>query len=150
MKFRIALLPAFAAITFTAMAQEPVVEPPVQVIDLAIPEPAQEEEQIFTIVEVMPEFPGGQDALFAYLAKNVRYPQAEQEAGISGTVYVNFVVGTDGALRNVKILRGVKDAPGFDVETLRVVQNMPNWIPGTQRGKPVAVQYNLPIRFVLD
>lgn len=148
MNYRLTLLPACLAFTFTAMAQEPVVEPPVPVIEHV--EPAQEEEQIFTIVEVMPEFPGGQDALFAYLAKHVRYPEAEREAGIQGTVYVNFIIGADGALSNAKILRGVKDAPGFDIETLRVVQSMPNWTPGTQRGKPVAVQYNLPIRFVLD
>lgn len=105
------------------------------------------EEEIFTIVEDMPSFPGGEAKLFEYLGKNIKYPQIAKEAGISGIVYVNFVVGTDGNISDVKVLRGI--GGGCDEEAIRVVKNMPQWTPGKQRGKPVKVSYNLPIRFSL-
>jgi protein TonB len=106
------------------------------------------EEEIFTIVESMPEFPGGgQEALFKYLQKEMKYPQIAKENGIQGTVFVNFVVGKDGKIRDVKILRGVNKM--LDDEAIRVVKAMPSWKPGKQRGKPVSVSYNLPIKFTL-
>ncbi|MDQ3192233.1 MAG: energy transducer TonB [Bacteroidota bacterium] len=76
----------------------------------------------------------------------MKYPQMAKDAGIQGTVYVTFVIGSDGKVTDVKVLRGVK---GLDDEAIRVVQKMPAWSPGKQRGKAVSVQYNLPIRFVL-
>ncbi len=106
-----------------------------------------EEEQIFTIVEEMPSFPGGEGKLFEYLGKNIKYPQMATDAGISGVVYVTFVVDKDGKIRDVKVLRGI--GGGCDEEAVRVVKSMPPWKPGKQRGKPVTVQYNLPIRFTL-
>ncbi len=106
------------------------------------------EEEIFTIVESMPEFPGGgQEALFKYLQKEMKYPQVAKENGIQGTVFVNFVVGKDGKIRDVKILRGVNKM--LDDEAIRVVKAMPTWNPGKQRGKSVSVSYNLPIKFTL-
>lgn len=105
------------------------------------------EEEVFTIVEEMPSFPGGEAKLFEYLGKNIKYPQIAKEAGISGVVYVNFVVGPQGNISDVKVLRGI--GGGCDEEAVRVVKNMPNWKPGKQRGKPVKVSYNLPIRFSL-
>jgi protein TonB len=106
------------------------------------------EEEIFTIVESMPEFPGGgQEALFKYLQKTMKYPQIAKENGIQGTVFVNFVVGKDGKIRDAKILRGVNKM--LDEEAIRVVKAMPSWKPGKQRGKPVSVSYNLPIKFTL-
>ncbi|MCB9336111.1 MAG: energy transducer TonB [Flavobacteriales bacterium] len=106
------------------------------------------EEEIFTIVESMPEFPGGgQEALFKYLQKEMKYPQVAKENGIQGTVFVNFVVGKDGKIRDVKILRGVNKM--LDDEAIRVVKAMPSWKPGKQRGKAVSVSYNLPIKFTL-
>ncbi|MCB9364687.1 MAG: energy transducer TonB [Flavobacteriales bacterium] len=106
------------------------------------------EEEIFTIVESMPEFPGGgQEALFKYLQKEMKYPQIAKENGIQGTVFVNFVVGKDGKIRDAKILRGVNKM--LDEEAIRVVKAMPSWKPGKQRGKPVSVSYNLPIKFTL-
>lgn len=106
------------------------------------------EEEIFTIVESMPEFPGGgQEALFKYLQKEMKYPQIAKENGIQGTVFVNFVVGKDGKIRDVKILRGVNKM--LDEEAVRVVKAMPAWKPGKQRGKNVSVSYNLPIKFTL-
>lgn len=106
-----------------------------------------EEEQIFTIVEEMPTFPGGEAELFKYLGKNIKYPQMATDAGISGVVYVTFVVDKDGKIRDVKVLRGI--GGGCDEEAVRVVKSMPTWKPGKQRGKAVTVQYNLPIRFTL-
>jgi periplasmic protein TonB len=106
-----------------------------------------EEEQIFTIVEEMPSFPGGEAELFKYLGKTIKYPQMATDAGISGVVYVTFVVGKDGKISDVKVLRGI--GGGCDEEAIRVVKSMPTWKPGKQRGKAVPVQYNLPIRFTL-
>ncbi len=107
-----------------------------------------EEEQIFTIVEDDPEFPGGQAALMQYLQSNLRYPTMAREAGIQGTVFVTFVVERDGSITDVRVLRGV--GGGLDEEAIRVVRNMPAWTPGRQRGQAVRVQFNLPIRFVLN
>ena len=114
-----------------------------------IPEVVEEveEEQIFTIVEEMPSFPGGEAAMIKYLAQNTRYPPMAKEAGIEGTVYVTFVVNENGEVSDVRVLRSI--GGGTDEEAIRVVQNMPRWTPGKQRGKPVRVQYNLPIRFTL-
>ncbi|MCC7331549.1 MAG: energy transducer TonB [Flavobacteriales bacterium] len=106
------------------------------------------EEEIFTIVESMPEFPGGgQEALFKYLQSEMKYPQIAKENGIQGTVFVNFVVGSNGKIKDVKVLRGVNKL--LDDEAIRVVKAMPAWTPGKQRGKAVSVSYNLPIKFTL-
>jgi len=105
------------------------------------------EEKIFTIVEQMPQFPGGDAALMKYLGNNIKYPPIAKDAGIQGTVYVTFVVSEDGKVKDVKVLRSI--GGGCDEEAIRVVKNMPTWSPGKQRGKAVKVQYNLPIRFTL-
>lgn len=105
------------------------------------------EEEIFTIVEDMPSFPGGEEALFKYLGQNIKYPQIAKEAGITGRVFVNFVIDKQGNVTDVKVLRGI--GGGCDEEAVRVVKNMPKWSAGKQRGKPVKVSYNLPIKFSL-
>lgn len=105
-------------------------------------------EDVFTIVESMPEFSGGQDGLFKYLASNMHYPNKAKENGIQGTVFVNFIIGSNGMVRDVKVIRGVHKL--LDDEALRVVQLMPKWTPGTQKGKTVSVSYNLPIKFTLS
>ena len=105
------------------------------------------EEEVFTIVESMPEFPGGQKKLFEYLGKSIKFPPAAKANGISGKVYVNFTIGKDGGIRDIKVLRGVHDL--LDKEAVRVVKAMPKWKAGKQRGKTVSVSYNLPINFVL-
>lgn len=105
------------------------------------------EEEIFTIVEDMPEFPGGIQALYKYLGENVKYPQAAKANGISGKVFVNFTVEKDGSITDVKIIRGVHEL--LDKEAIRVVKAFPKWKPGKQRGKAVRVSYNIPISFVL-
>ena len=108
----------------------------------------QDEEPVFTVVEDMPEYPGGNKALYAFMGQNIKYPQDAKDKGIQGTVYVSFVVEKDGSVSHVKILRGVSKS--LDSEAMRVVKTMPNWKPGKQRGKAVRVQYNLPIKFTLD
>lgn len=106
------------------------------------------EAEIFTIVEEQPTFPGGEEKLMEYLSKNISYPPMAKESGIQGTVFVTFVVEPDGSVTNSKVLRGI--GGGCDDEALRVVRNMPKWKPGKQRGKPVRVQFNLPIKFILQ
>ncbi len=106
------------------------------------------EQEIFTVVESMPEFPGGMGALMTYLAKNIKYPPLAKESGIQGKVFINFVVEPDGSISNVKVLRGI--GGGCDEEAVRVVKNMPKWKPGMQRGKPVRVSFNLPVKFTLQ
>ncbi|WP_167614160.1 energy transducer TonB [Maribellus sediminis] len=123
------------------------------VIDVApVIETAEEEEasdtEVFFIVEDMPEFPGGDLALRKYLASQIKYPVIAQENGIQGKVYVTFVVGKDGKVSNARIARGVD--PSLDKEALRVVNSLPTWKPGKQRGKPVNVSYTVPINFVLQ
>ena len=115
---------------------------------IIVEEEEVEEEQIFTIVEDQPTFPGGDAALMQYLTNNLRYPTMAREAGIQGTVFVTFVVERDGSITDVRVLRGV--GGGLDEEAVRVVRNMPRWTPGRQRGQAVRVQFNLPIRFVLN
>jgi protein TonB len=123
-------------------------------IDVApvISAPKEEEEEstaeVFFIVEDMPEFPGGEAALRAYIANSIKYPVIAQENGIQGKVYVTFVVGKDGSVSNATIARGVD--PSLDKEAIRVVNALPKWKPGKQRGKPVNVSYTVPINFVLQ
>lgn len=102
----------------------------------------------FAVIEDKPEFPGGMPALMKYLAKNTKYPPIANENGISGKVYVQFVIGKDGSVSNVEIMRG-RD-PYLDKEAIRVVKSLPDWKPGKQRGKPVKVSYIVPINFTLN
>ena len=97
--------------------------------------------------EQMPEYPGGTTAMVSYLGNAVHYPKAAAEAGVEGTVVVRFVVDTDGRLQDVAVEKGVNEA--LDTEALRVVRTMPDWTPGRDKGKPVAVQMMLPVKFVL-
>lgn len=108
---------------------------------------AQQDEEVFAIVEVHPQYPGGDEARIKFIQENLKYPVSAKEAGIQGNVYVTFIVEKDGSLSNVKILRGI--GSGCDEEVIRVVKLMPAWLPGTQSGKPVRVQFNLPIKFKL-
>ncbi len=107
-----------------------------------------DESEVFTVVEEMPEFPGGMAKLAEYLANNIKYPQMARESGIQGRVFINFVVEPDGHVSNVNVKRSV--GGGCDEEALRVVKAMPKWKPGKQRGKAVRVSYNLPVNFKLQ
>jgi periplasmic protein TonB len=105
------------------------------------------EVEIFTVVEEAPSYPGGDEARIKFLQENIKYPQMARESGIAGTVYVTFVVERDGHVTDVKVMRGI--GGGCDEEAIRVIKAMPNWNAGKQRGKPVRVQFNMPIKFTL-
>ena len=109
----------------------------------------EEEEVVFVVVESMPEFPGGQQALFKYLSENVKYPVIAQENGIQGRVICQFVVNKDGSIVDVEVVRSGGDA-SLDKEAIRVIKSMPKWKPGKQRGKPVRVKYTVPVNFKLQ
>jgi protein TonB len=109
----------------------------------------EEEEVVFVVVESMPEFPGGQQALFKYLSENVKYPVIAQENGIQGRVICQFVVNRDGSIVDVEVVRSAGDA-SLDKEAVRVIKSMPKWKPGKQRGKAVRVKYTLPVNFKLQ
>ena len=112
-------------------------------------EEEEEEQQIFVVVEDMPTFKGGGVAAFRnYVQKNITYPTVAAENGIEGTVFVKFVIDTDGSISNVSIMRGVD--PSLDNEAMRVIRNAPEWEPGKQRGKAVRVQFTIPIVFRLN
>lgn len=119
-----------------------------EIVEAAPVEEEPEEPQVFFIVEEMPEFPGGELALRKYLGENIRYPEMAKENDIQGTVYVRFVVDTDGSVKNVEIMRGVD--PLLDKEAIRVVSTLPKFKPGKQRGKAVKVSHQVPIKFQLQ
>lgn len=104
--------------------------------------------QVFTVVEQQPAFPGGIPALMQYVAKNLRYPAEAVKANVQGNVFVQFVVTETGNIQQLRVIKGI--GAGCDEEAVRVVSQMPNWTPGKQNGKPVAVMYNLPIQFALE
>lgn len=157
------LPPPVAPITQINITSDPVIDLPdifVEAgVDLNVPEisfvpTALPEEQPVVddipihIAEVMPEFPGGEAALFRFLSNNIRYPAAARETGISGTVFLSFVVERNGSISNVEVLRGV--GGGCSEEAVRVVKMMPSWNPGMQGGRYVRVKFTMPVKFVLQ
>jgi TonB family protein len=121
------------------------------VVDLPDAPDAHNDNDVFSVVEQMPEFPGGVDALQRYLGISIKYPNKAKDANTLGTVYVSYIVNADGSISDVAILRGVSGPGGkeCDDESVRVVKSMPKWIPGRQNGKNVRVKYILPIKFTL-
>ena len=126
----------------------PVVTGPVVTGPVTAVEEETDEGQIFQVVEQMPEFPGGMEALMKYLQKNIKYPSRAQDNNVQGRVMVTFVVNKDGTIVDPEVIKAVdKD---LDNEALRVVKSMPKWNPGKQRGKPVRVKYTVPVTFRLQ
>ena len=117
-------------------------------VQQVVEEEEPEEEQIFQVVEKMPEFPGGMAECLKFLSKNIKYPTISQENGVQGRVIIQFVVNRDGSIVDPQVVRGVD--PYLDKEALRVVSSMPKWKPGEQRGKPVRVKYTVPVTFRLQ
>ena len=113
-----------------------------------VPPPDDEPEDILIFAETQPSFPGGIDAFYAYLGKNLDYPRQAKRQGVSGKVFVEFVVDKDGSLSNIRVAKGI--GVGCDEEALRVIKNSPQWNPGKQRGKAVRVRMVVPIIFRLQ
>lgn len=106
------------------------------------------DDKVYDVVEQMPAFPGGQSALFSWIAKNMKYPPVAEENGIQGRVVVTCVIDHDGSVTDVKVVKGVD--PSLDKEALRLVKSMPKWEPGRQNGKTVRVKYSIPLSFSLQ
>lgn len=133
----------FAFLTAPVLyAQEEVVVP------APVAPPITDPDAPLLLVEQMPEYPGGQQAMFAFISKELKYPEEAIDNGIEGTVVISFVVERDGSIGEAKVLRGL--GGGCSEEALRVVKSMPLWKPGMQGGKLVRTSYNLPIRFKLQ
>ena len=107
----------------------------------------QSKDRVYDVVEVMPKFKNGMQDLMKYLCENVRYPEEAQKKKIQGTVTIQFIIGKDGSVSNVKVTQAVH--PVLDAEAMRVIKSMGKWTPGTMKGKPVRVSYHIPIRFRL-
>ena len=120
----------------------------VKYVPVEVEEEEVEEQQIFQVVEEMPEFPGGMAECMKFLSKNIKYPPISAENGIQGRVIVQFVVNQDGSIVDPAVVRGVDSH--LDKEALRVIQMMPKWKPGKQRGKAVRVKYTVPVMFRLQ
>ena len=106
---------------------------------------SQKNQEVFDVVEQMPEFPGGMEALFKYMAENMKYPEDAKKQQVEGRVLVQFIVETDGSVSNTEVLMRV--FPSLDAEAVRVISGMPKWIPGKQNGKVVRVKYTIPVSF---
>ena len=104
-----------------------------------------ESDEVFYVAEKMPSFPGGQDALFDFIEKNIKYPKGAEECGIQGRVLVTFIVKKDGSLSDVRVAKSVD--PSLDKEAVRIIKSMPKWNPGIHRGKYVNVKFTLPVTF---
>ncbi len=105
-------------------------------------------EQFFLVVEQMPDFLGGMKELYKWLFEHIEYPEEALKNNVEGKVFIGFIVEADGSIMNVAVKRGL--GAGCDEEAVRVVENMPNWLPGMQNGNKVRVAYTLPVVFMLD
>jgi TonB family protein len=128
--------------------QTPPVQEKVKPVEMPNPLKVEKQENAFDVVEEMPQFPGGPSALFEFLGKNVRYPEAAYKAGVQGRVIATFVVEKDGSISEAKVVKHM--SAELDAEALRVINSMPNWTPGKQNGVAVRVKYTVPITFRLQ
>ncbi len=117
-------------------------------VDFKQEEIIPEDTVVYKFPAKYPEFPGGESALFMFLGENLKYTRQAREINLEGTAHVSFIVDKDGSIRNVKILRGL--GAGLDEEVVRVIQSMPDWIPGSQGGRNVNVEYVIPVKFKLN
>ena len=120
----------------------------IKYVPVEVEEEEPEEQQIFQVVEEMPEFPGGMAECLKFISKNIKYPTIAQENGVQGRVIIQFVVNQDGSIVDPVVMRSVD--PYLDKEALRVIKMMPKWKPGKQRGKAVRVKYTVPVTFKLQ
>lgn len=108
----------------------------------------EQSDKVFEVVDEMPSFPGGQSALFDFMAKNIKYPEVAEDNGIQGRVLVTFIVKKDGSLSDVRVAKSVD--PSLDKEAVRIIKSMPKWNPGIHRGRYVNVKFTVPVTFRLQ
>jgi len=116
--------------------------------DQAYSQTTGEPNQVYSFVDQVAEFPGGQEAMIHYLASNIHYPTEARNKKIEGTVVLTFIVTETGKIRDIQVSRGIEKS--CDEEAIRVVRSMPDWMPGVLNGKKVAMQYTLPIKYKLS
>jgi protein TonB len=126
-----------------------VVEDEVEEVMAVDPTNDEGDEMVYMVVETMPEFPGGVQAMMRFISENLQYPPAAQENGIQGRAICQFVIEKDGSITDIVVVRTSGHA-SLDEEAIRVISRMPNWEPGKQRGKPVRVKYTVPVNFRLQ
>ena len=143
LKTLVGVLLAVCLITVSSCSQKKLTKSPIVQVNSE-----QTDEEVYLVVEQMPEFSGGELGLSQFLAKNVKYPIESMKNKVQGKVFVSFVIGTDGSVKDAKVVRSAD--PLLDAEALRVVKSSPKWAPGKQKGKAVAVKYTVPINFVLQ
>jgi protein TonB len=119
----------------------------VEAVQVVAEEPKEEVEEIFTVVEETATPKGGMSAFYKFVGEKIKYPAQARRMGVEGKVFVQFVIGKDGSISDVKVIKGI--GAGCDEEAIRIVQSSPAWNPGKQRGKPVKQRYTLPIQFKL-
>lgn len=135
----------------TLEVEDPIVDIETTINDAIESEPAFVEkapETPFDVVEDMPEFPGGDEALLSFIAQNIKYPKTAQRLGVEGRVTLFYVIDKDGSITNIEIIKGI--GAGCDEEAIRVLKLLPNYTPGKQRGVPVKVKMRLPVHFKLN
>lgn len=144
---KLLLLPFCITASLSLSAQEELDQsPPIPLVEQKM----QEREPVFTVVEQMPEFEGGSEALLSFISKNMVYPPNASENQIQGTIYLSYVVRSDGSLSDIKVLKSVPGGSDLNGEALRVLKlTKGKWKPGRQNGKPVSVNLSLPIKFSL-
>ena len=136
-----------ATVPAPAQQTEVVSAPETTPAEVAVPLPPQDD-KVYEVVDVMPEFPGGQNELLKYLARNIKYPEESVKNKEEGRVSLTFIVNKDGSISDVKVVRNA--TPALDAEAIRIVKSMPNWTPGKEKGKDVRVAYTVPVTFRLQ
>jgi TonB family protein len=149
----IVVLPIVASIAIVfavscRQATEPIAPPPPPPPPPPPTEMAAATDEVYTVVETMPQFPGGEEARIKYMINAIKYPEAAKKQQLQGTVYVSFIVEKDGSISDTKVLRGIGKL--CDEEAIRVIEAMPKWTPGLQNGKTVRVKFTIPIQFKLN
>lgn len=142
------LLLLMSGFVFVQSCQSKKTEVAVEVSEIIEPqEHVVHSDTIYNVVEELPVFPGGTEALMQFIAENIQYPELAKIKNIEGRVFVNFVIEADGKVSNAKVLRGI--GHGCDEEAVRVISSMPDWQAGKQGGQAVRTSFNIPIRFAL-
>ena len=138
----------FVLLSLNVFAQDSVEEDSVIIWEQPVWHQIDESDELIMVAEVMPEFPGGAEKMLEFIQDNIKYPEAARESGTQGRVFVEFVIETDGSISNANVIRGIGN--GCDEEAVRLIQSMPKWKPGKQRGEAVRCSYMVPVVFNIE